>query len=128
MQRLKHLMAAILIAATAFVCSGCGAILLGGAAAAGTYVYMDGQAEREYSAPLKAVFNASLSACKALGIPVTSSSLTNADGSIKGDYGSDPIWITMEQNGNLVKVKVRVGLLGNENNSRRIHNAIAQRL
>lgn len=64
MRTMKQFIAAALVAAMAFTCSGCGAIIVGGAAAAGTYVYMDGQAKQEYSAPLKNVFNASLAACK----------------------------------------------------------------
>lgn len=59
---------------------------------------------------------------------MTSRELTSSSGSIQGEYGDDHIWISMKQNGSLVQVQVRVGLLGNENNSRRIHNAILRNL
>ena len=125
----RQISAPLLVSAMRFCAAGCGAIIVGGAAAAGTYAYMNGQAKGTYSTGINAAFDASLAACKELGIPVVKQSLSGADADIEGKLSGDTVTISLELVGdNLTEIVVRVGLWGNESASRRIHNAIGRRL
>lgn len=109
--------------------AGCGAIIVGGAAAAGTYAYLNGQAKGTYSTSIAQAFDASLTACKELGIPVTSQSMSGAKGTIRGKLSGDTVTIDLKLVGDTItEITVRVGLWGNEAASHRIHNAISQKL
>jgi hypothetical protein len=129
MKTVTRAIAAMLLSAMLLCSAGCGAILLGGAAAAGTYVYLDGQAKNTYKASLQKSFDASMAACKELSIPVTSESKDGSSAKIVGKLSGDTVYITMKLVGdNLTEISVRVGLFGNESASRRIHATIARRL
>lgn len=121
--------AAMLLAAMLLCSAGCGAIIVGGAAAAGTYVYLDGQAKNTYSASLQRSYDASLAACRELSIPVTSESRGGSSATIKGKLSGDTVVIAMELVGDdRTEITVRVGLFGNESASRRIHATISRHL
>lgn len=118
------MMIMMLIAST-----GCGALIVGGAAAAGTYVYVDGNARADYRTSIHNGYNATLEACRELGMNITSQSIDGNDASVKADYQGDNIYIDLSLEGdNLTQITVRVGLLGNKTKSRRIHDAIARNL
>jgi hypothetical protein len=129
MQTLSRTLATLLLSAMLLCSAGCGALILGGMAAGGTYVYFDGQAKGTYEATLQRSYDATLAACKALDIPVTSRSMDGASAKIVGKLSGDTVYITMSLVGdNLTEISVRVGLFGNESASRRIHNNISTRL
>jgi hypothetical protein len=129
MKTITRAATSLLLCAMLLCSAGCGALIIGGAAAAGTYVYLDGQAKGTYDATLQRSLDAGLAACKSLGIPVTSQSMDGASAKIVGKLSGDTVYITMHLVGdNLTEISVRVGLFGNESASRRIHAAIADRL
>lgn len=108
---------------------GCAVLVAGSAAAGGTYAYFNGQADQEYNAGIQRTFNASLAACRDMGIVVEKQSLNGDSGKITGKLDGDRISIAQTLKAdNVTLVSVRVGLLGNEEVSRRIHSAIEKRL
>jgi len=108
---------------------GCAVLVAGGAAAGGTYAYFNGQADQEYNAGIQRTFNASLAACRDMGIPVEKQTLNGDSGKITGRLDGDRISISQTLKAdNVTLVSVRVGLLGNETVSRKIHTAIENRL
>ncbi|HKK33385.1 MAG TPA: DUF3568 family protein [Desulfomicrobiaceae bacterium] len=108
---------------------GCAVLVAGGAAAGGTYAYFNGQADQEYNAGIQRTFNASLAACRDMGIPIEKQTLNGDSGKITGRLDGDRISISQTLKAdNVTLVSVRVGLLGNETVSRKIHTAIENRL
>lgn len=129
MHPITRAMATALLLATLLLSAGCAAILVGGAAATGTYVYLDGQAKNTYSASLQKSYDASLAACRELTIPVTSTAKDGTSGKITGKLSGDTVIISMKLVGdNQTQITVRVGMFGNESASRRIHAAISRHL
>jgi len=129
MHPITRAMATTLLLGTLLFSAGCAAILVGGAAATGTYVYLDGQAKNTYQASLQKSYNASLAACRELTIPVTSETRDGTSGKITGKLSGDTVIISMKLVGdNLTEITVRVGLFGNESASRRIHATISRHL
>jgi len=129
MRKITHVFTAPILAVLLIVCSGCGAVIVGGLSAAGTYVYLDGQSEATYDASLSRAYKASLRACKDLGIPVTTQTMDGASAKVEGKLSGDTVILSLKLVGDgLTQITVRVGLLGNENQSRRIHNAIKKHL
>jgi len=129
MRKTRQITAAILISIMCFFTAGCGAVIVGGAAAAGTYYYMDGQAKGTYNSSLNKAYNAAQAACKELQIPVTELSKNGASASVIGSLSDDTVTISLKLVGdNITEITVRVGLWGNEESSHRIQNAIAKRL
>ncbi|MUM77558.1 DUF3568 family protein [Pseudodesulfovibrio sp. F-1] len=129
MPPITRAVATALLLVTLLGSAGCGAILLGGAAAAGTYVYFDGQAKNTYNASFQKAYDASLAACRELTIPVTSETRDGTSGKITGKLSGDTVIISLKLVGdNLTEITVRVGLIGNESASRRIHATISRHL
>jgi len=129
MQNIRNFTTSLAICAMLFCSTGCGAVLVGGAAAVGTYAYMNGQAKGTYNSSIKNAFSASLATCKELSIPVTKETMDGASSEITGKYYGDTVTISLDLVGdNLTEITVRVGYFGNESASRRIHNAISQKL
>ncbi|WP_018124791.1 DUF3568 family protein [Desulfovibrio oxyclinae] len=127
--RIKNLVLAMMLLLSAVAVTGCGAIIAGTAAATGTYVYVDGQAKADYRASLGRTYDASLAACRSLGMNITGQEIDGDSASISADYRGDTIWIRLSLEGdNFTQVSVRVGLLGDKVQSRRIHDSIAANL
>ena len=95
MKTITRAATSLLLCAMLLCSAGCGALIIGGAAAAGTYVYLDGQAKGTYDATLQKSLDAGLAACKSLGIPVTSQSMDGASAKIVGKLSGDTVYITM---------------------------------
>lgn len=109
--------------------TGCAALVVGGAAAVGTYTYVAGQLKRTYNANLDTTFQATLAGCQALGLPVQEQQKQLSKATIRfQDGGRDGwIWLTA-QSSTTTEVSIRIGYLGDELASRRIHEAIQARL
>ncbi|EGJ48656.1 DUF3568 domain-containing protein [Desulfocurvibacter africanus] len=111
---------------------GCAAVaaLLGLAAVgAGTYIYVDGKLQRDYEVPLDRTYEASLGAVQDMRLELTEKSKDISQAQIRAKDNETPIWIGLESlEANRTKVSVRVGYTGDEQASRRIHEAIARRL
>lgn len=129
--RLRLLSLVLLLAGLAFSSGGCLAVAVG-AGAAGTVAYMRGDLEAEEPYSLEQTYAASREAVDELGLKV-----------IEGDSGADALSarVTARDSSDkkvvvrlkaitsdATKVKVRVGTFGDEAKTRRIYNAIRERL
>ncbi len=109
--------------------TGCAALVVGGAAAVGTYTYVSGNLIRTYNANLDTTFRASLNACQSLSLPIHDQQKRLSTASLKTQDGSRDVWINLKTvSSTTTEVSVRVGYFGDEHASRRIHEAIMTRL
>ncbi len=112
-----------------FCLSGCAAVVVGGVAAGGTYYYVTGWLNKDYSASLNQAYTASLEACKELGLAIQKRHKNLTEASIDAKDSDRDVWISLEsKTANVTKISVRVGLTGDKIASQRIHEAIAKRL
>ena len=106
--------------------AGCVALLVGGAAGAGSVVYVKGQLKEDMSASVPAVHNASISALKDLNLPIIEDNHDKLSAKIKSKFadGQD-VWIEIESvTAESSKITIRVGILGDERRSRQILDGI----
>ncbi len=109
--------------------TGCAAVVVGGAAAVGTYTYTAGQLLGAYNANLETTYKATLAGCESLGLPLYSHELNLSTASITTKDGDKDVWINLKaQTSTTTEVAVRVGYLGDEFASKRIHDAIGSKL
>jgi hypothetical protein len=115
--------------------TGCGILVAAGAGAAvgvGAAEYVGGELKQAYAAPMERTWDASIAAADELKVKTTEKSIDNLDQNrvIKGktEDGKD-LQISLEKLGkDVTMVKVRIGLFGDEKNSRTIHETIAKNL
>ncbi len=126
----RYLVLLLVLALSLPMAAGCGALIAGGAAAAGTYVYTEGRLQRQYDANLERTFQASLAGARDTGLKVTEQNKEVAKASIRAEQqDGSPVWINLESlDAGKTQVSVRVGYTGDEQASRRIQDAIAKRL
>jgi hypothetical protein len=106
--------------------AGCAALLLGGAAGAGSIVYIKGQLKEEMSASVTAVHNASISTLKEFNLPVIEDNHDKLSAKIKSRFadGQD-VWIEIESvTAESCKMTIRVGIMGDERKSRQLLDAV----
>jgi hypothetical protein len=109
--------------------SGCAA-LVGGAAVAGGYQYVEGQFKTDYRHPYERVYDATLASLQESNMPVSSAEKDVAGAKIKAKRadGTD-VWVDLKRTGpEMTDATIRVGYLGDENASRAIANSIATKL
>lgn len=117
------------ILALTLACSGCAAVIVGGAAATGTYVYMAGWVQQTYNRNLDAVYAAAQSGPTSLGLTLKSAEKQIGKASMQFLDGDTAVWISLEATSlYTTKVSVRWGILGDEVASRRIIEAIGTHL
>jgi hypothetical protein len=109
---------------------GCAAVVVGGAAGAGTVVYVKGQLNEDINASVSKVYDASLSALKELELPIIEDNHDTLSAKIKSKFADgDDVWIQIESvTAESSKITIRVGVMGDENKSRRIIDAIHRHL
>ena len=110
--------------------SGCIPLLVGAAAGAGGVAYVRGNLEKNFEEPVDDVHKATLAALKNMDIFVTQDELNRHDAVIKGEY-SDGEAVDIKINAlteKTSKVKVRIGVFGDELKSQSIMNAISSKL
>lgn len=109
--------------------SGCAAVVLGGAAAGGTYVYVTGQAKQKFNADLGNTYKAGLKACQDLNLTVKANKKKLSEASIKAvDVDTDVFIDFTYVSSKVTEVSVRYGLFGDEDSSRRIIATINKNL
>jgi hypothetical protein len=120
---------ALVLLASILGLTGC-ALMLGGAAGAGTVAYVKGELKEQLPATTEQIRDAIGGATAQLGLVTIK---TEAD-KLSGDYvvrtGSDEkVMIRYERvKDNLTEVRIRVGMFGDENLSRSIMGEIKKRL
>lgn len=108
---------------------GCGAVILGGAAAGTTYVYTEGWVERNYSADVDQVFDACVKAAKNMDMVIEKRTLEVSSGEIKATKGEKSYWFKMEEESkDVTTLSIREGILGNKEASQKIHEAVKSQL
>ena len=115
---------------TVLTSSGCFALLLGGAAGAAGVVYIQGVLEKNFDSSLKDAHEATLKALKSEGIFIKTDELNVANSEVKGEFADgEKIQVNIEAlTEKSSKVKVRVGVFGDEAKSNAIMSAIEKRL
>jgi hypothetical protein len=125
-KRSKILSGLLLFVFVSMQMEGCVALVAGGAAGAGTVVYIKGQLDEDINAPVSRVFGASISALKDLGLPLIEERHDRLSAKIKSEFadGSD-VWIEIESlTSQSCKITIRVGIMGDEYKSRQILDRI----
>ncbi|HXX59036.1 MAG TPA: DUF3568 family protein [Thermodesulfovibrionales bacterium] len=110
--------------------AGCAAVVVGGAAGAGTVVYLKGRLNEDINAPVSSVYDASISALKDLELPIIEDSHDTLSAKIKSRFADgDDVWIQIESlTAESSKITIRVGIMGDEYKSRQIINGIHRHL
>jgi len=112
--------------------SGCAAVVLGGAAAAGAggYAYVKGESKYTEGASLDRTYNATLAAMKDLEFPVTSKSKDMIQASVTAKNASNKtITVHLKKlSDSATEVGVRVGAFGDETLSHAIIQKIKSHL
>lgn len=125
----KRLFSLVLVVFLGLTVSGCGAVILGGAAAGSAYVYVSGQAKQKYNSDLGASYKAALKACQDLNLKIDTSKKRLSDAEIKAIDVDTTVYIDLSSiSSKITEVKVRYGILGDEQASSRILSAIAKNL
>ncbi len=127
---IKKKMVAILFVLSVLILSGCAPIIVGGAAVSagtGTYFYINGELKTDYHFPFDTVWNAcekTVAYMHALDVvPMKEISGGIIDASIE----EEKVHIAIQYKAkNLTTVAVRVGLLGDQRASQRLHDKIAE--
>ena len=120
----------LLLILTVTTASGCVALLLGAAAGAATAVYVGGDLEKNFEEDIKTAHKAALAALKAQDVFVTQDTLNLHDASILGEYDDgEKVKVTIKAlTERSSKVKVRVGVFGDELKANTVMNAIERKL
>ena len=110
--------------------AGCAALLVGGAAGAGSVVCIKGQLKEDMSASVPTVHNASISTLKDLNLPIIEDNHDKLSAKIKSRFADgNYVWIEIDSvTAESSKLTIRVGILGDEHKSRQILDGIHQHL
>ena len=126
---MKHIKACLVLLSVLIVATGltgCIALLAGGAAGAGSAVYIKGQLKEDLSVSVATAHNASIAALKELNLPIIEDSFDKLTAKMKSRFadGND-VWIDIEYAQlDTSKLTIRVGILGDEPKARQILDAI----
>ncbi|NGO39696.1 DUF3568 family protein [Limisphaera ngatamarikiensis] len=116
----------------ALASSGCVALLVGGAAAAGagTVAYVRGELQSTLDAPFDRAWTATVRALGDLGMPVTAQEKDGLSGRITARAAGDrKVTVQLRKvSGTATEVRIRVGTWGDEGASRQILEQIQHRL
>jgi hypothetical protein len=103
---------------------------VGASTAIGAYKWMEGTMEKDYPRPMQETFNATLAACKDLGLKISAQQYNALDSRIEAVQPPDTtVKIQLVGRPNqITTVKVRFGLMGNQDASAYFHRRIMYHL
>ncbi len=113
--------------------AGCVPMLLmgvGGAAAIGSYKWIEGTMEKDYPRSMQETWNATLAACKDMQLTINSQQYNPTESVIEATQPPDTnvkIQLVARPN-QITTVKVRFGLMGNQDASAYFHRQIMRHL
>lgn len=117
----NRVLAICLVLSIGIAVSGCAAVMLGGAAAGGSYVYVTGQAKQKFNADLAGTYKAALKVCKNLNLKIEDSKKKLSEASIKAKDADTAVIIDLTYvSSKVTDVSVRYGILGDEAASKRV--------
>lgn len=121
---LRNLLLALVLLST-----GCALVVASGVAAVGTYTYVQGQSNRTYNTTIDHAYSATLDGCRALGLSIQDSSKSLSKAAVKSLDGDKDVWIKLKAlSSTTTEISIRVGYLGDEQASIRIHEAIHSKM
>jgi hypothetical protein len=128
MQKQWRLKLVAVLVTLAFM-SGCAATVLmglGGAAALGSYKWVEGTMEKDYPRPMQETYNAALEAAKKINLKITSQkySPTQSHISAMTQDGTNVNVDLIARPNEITTVKIRFGLMGNADWSAYYHRQI----
>ncbi len=111
------------------VMTGC-ILLIGAGAGAGAIAYIKGESIRTYNHPMMDVAAASQGAFSDLGVSASETSVTELESTFVGTMSDQAkVVIKLRSKGDkITEARVRVGRMGNETASQRIHDRILKNL
>jgi len=118
------------LVALSMMTSGCFFLVAGAAGGAGGYAWAQGKLTFTTPDSVTQCHDATISALKSLGVGITSDQTDKLAGRIRARTGTgDPVTIDLEpQGGNITKIDIRVGHIGNKVQSQQIADEIKKRL
>ena len=123
-----HMVGALLIGS--LLLGGCAGVIIGAGAGAGAILYTKGDSVRSYEYPMKKVAIAAQRTFSDLEISVTETSVTEIESYLAGTMAND-VRVTIEmvsEHVGITEVSIRVGVLGDETASERIHEQLLSNL
>ena len=103
---------------------------VGATTAIGAYKWMEGTMEKDYPRPMQETFNATLAACKDLGLKISSQQYGPTESRLEAVQPPDTtvkIQLLARPN-QITTVKVRFGLMGNQDASAYFHRRVMHHL
>ncbi len=116
-----------------FLAAGCVETMLlsaGAMAGIGSYKWMEGTMEKDYPRPMADCWNACLAACKTLNLKIASQAYNPLESKIEAnqpDGTAVKIHLIARPN-NITTVKVRFGMMGNQDYSAYFHRRVMESL
>ncbi len=113
--------------------SGCAAMVLmglGGAAAIGSYKWIEGTMEKDYPRPMQDCWNASLAAAKDMNIKIQTQQYSPTESKLEGVAPPDTdvkVQLVARPN-QITTIKVRFGLMGNQDASAYFNRQVLKHL
>ena len=112
--------------------SGCPLVLIGAGAAAGigAYKYVEGTMEKDYPRPMQPTYQACMSAASTMSLRVAQQHYGQTESRIEAVQPPDTtvkIQLVARPN-NITTVKVRFGMMGNEDQSMYFHRLVMKNL
>ena len=114
----------------AVIGTGCAGLVVGGAAGAGAIGYIKGDSLMTYSYPMRETAMAAQRTFADLDISATETTITEIESNLEGTMsdGSQVRIKLTSLSKDLTEVSVRIGLMGNEKGSQRVHEQILNNL
>jgi uncharacterized protein YceK len=128
--KIKLLVTTLLAVTTLAFLTGCAAVVVGGAAGAGTYAYIKGELKTTESATLDRAWSATQGAIKDLQFSTTSQAKDALQARLVARTAMDKkieVQLTKVSD-SLTEIRIRVGTFGDEDLSRTILHQIQKRL
>ncbi len=125
----RHLLLTSLLGLSLLINSGCPALLLGGAAGAGSVAYITGELKSTEEVPMSRAWRATQKTMNDLGFAITSMEKNAFYGQITAvGAGDKKVKVKLErQSDKLTGIKIRVGMFGDESLSMQILQKIRKR-
>ena len=128
--KIKQVMALIFLSAVVVTQSGCFGLLVGAAAGAGTFAFVNGDLEYNVDASVEQAHSASIRALRKLAVPVKQDVHDQHNAKIKSAYadGKDISISITALTEKSSKIQIRVGVFGDQTRSESILNTIQKYL
>ena len=124
--RIQNFITLLCLSGMILIHTGCYPLIIGAAAGAGGMAYAKGNIKTNFDKPLEKTHKAVVEGLKDSGVFITEDSLGVAESRVVGEFedGEDVVVHLKPLTKNTTKVFLRVGLIGNEDRSMALMDAI----